>query len=268
MGLVSCTGRILIALLSLVSVAHGAISLVASNTTGNNTSGTSWTPVYPASISAGHWAILLLAMDNAGSAGSAIAAPATVSDSKGNSYTRDQDGIFDNGAASAGVEVAIYSGKIATAVNGTDTLTFTWVSGVSVTAKTLVIKDYTVGAGTTLSEVTSGNGTGATTGAPTVTTGTITVGDLAVGVCGAESADTFTADSDTTNGSWDTTTVHVGVGSGTTGSSVDGQGKVQTTTNSTQTFNPTLTSVDTMIAWAQYREVTIPLSNGFLFFFP
>lgn len=270
MGFTLRSRRFLISLLFCAATAQGAIAINGSGVKSDNTGATSWAPTYPAAISSGHYAILLLAMDNAGSAGANAAAPTTASDNAGNSYTRRIDGIYDNGAASAGVEVAVYSAKIATAVTTSNTITFTWISGVSVTAKAMIVKDLTVGAGKALGFVTGAAFTcgTCTTGTPSITTGTIPVGDLTVGVCGAESADTFTIDSDSTNGTWDSTNVHTGVGSGTSGMSVDGQGKVQTTTNSTQQFNPTLTSVDTQIAWAEFTETNATTSSGAMFFFP
>lgn len=270
MGLISRTGRILILALLIACRAEATITINAQTATSNGTSGSSWNTAYPATIAAGNYAVFSFSFDNAGSAGNTLIAPATMSDSKGNTFARYLDVLYDNGPASAGVEIACYMGKVATQVTNADTFTITWTSG-SPAAKCANIMNVSVSAGNMLTNVTSGEfvcGT-CTTGTPSVTTGTITVGDLTVGLCGAESADTFTNDTDTTNGSWTTAaTTHNGTGSGTTGMSLCAQGKVQTTTNSTQTYNPTLTSVDTKIGWVQFREAAIPLANGFLFFFP
>ena len=106
--------------------------------------------------------------------------------------------------------------------------------------------------------VTGGNATGqAASSAPTVTTGTISVGDMVIATVAMEAGttQTYTDDADTTNGTW-SASQYAEIGTTTSGSAIGSQTKVQTTTNSTQTFNPTLgLTCDLICSWIQVREI-------------
>jgi hypothetical protein len=168
-----------------------ALSFTTRGTGGNNASATSLTVVPGSNLTVGTLGVLCVALDNAGSAGSAIAAPAgPVTDSAGNAWTRQVDGIYDNGAASAGVEVAIYTAPIVVSLTTGGSLVLNWVSAVSVTAKAWTLQECAAGAAKLAAFKAGAAGTGATTGTPTVTTSSITSGDAVVGVAGVESGDT------------------------------------------------------------------------------
>ena len=99
----------------------------------------------------------------------------------------------------------------------------------------------------------SGVGTGANTGTPTVTTDSIPVGTVAIGMIALEgrvATHPVTGDADTTNGSW-STQLSTSAESGADLSSmlIASQAKVQTTTTSTQTYNPTFTAADCIPGW-------------------
>jgi hypothetical protein len=222
----------------------------------NNTAATTLT-ISPGSNFSGYsFGVLCIALDNAGSAGGTVAAPATATDSLGQIWTRRINPLFDNTAASAGVETACYTAWVA-GFNTTDSLTLTWAAGVSPTAKAYTFAEFTSNtAWAGISYITGAAGTGGTSGVPTVTTGSITSGDVVIGWGGAESADTWAGDADATSGSW-STHQHNAAGTGTTGMSVTSQYKIVTAT-ATQTYNPTLTSADEILGWIQIREAAGP----------
>ena len=126
-----------------------ALSFTTRGVGGDNSAGTSHSVSPTANLTPGTLGILCIALDNAGSLGNAAAAPAgPISDSAGNVWLRRMNGWYDNGAASAGVEVAIYTSNL----NGigfrtTDTLVLTWISGVSVTAKAWTIQECAAASG-------------------------------------------------------------------------------------------------------------------------
>jgi hypothetical protein len=240
-----------------------ALTATDRGTGSNNSSSTSMTFAPSSNMTAGALGVLCIALDNAGASGSTAAAPTSFIDAKGNTWTRRQDAIFDPGAASAGVELAIYTATLTAALLTSDTSTINWASAVSVGAKAWTLREITAGANKFASYVSGGVNTGATTGTPTVTTGSITSGDCVIGAGGAESADTWAGDADTTNGSW-STHQHTGVGSGNSGMSVTSQAKVVNATG-TQTYNPTLTSADCILAWIQVTELnayTLAIGQG------
>lgn len=219
---------------------------------GNTTAATSFTGVSPSgTIAAGSMGVLIITADNAGAGGATAVCPATITDSKGNVWTRRRNPIFDPGAAAAGVEIAVYTSLLTTALLATDNANFNWAAGVSVTAKNFAFKEVSASAGVP-TYVTGADGTGATTGTPTITTTSIANGDLVIGFGGSESADTWAGDADTTNGSW-STKVSRAAGTGATGMTLFTQHKVVTAA-ATQTFNPTLTSADVILAWIQIHE--------------
>jgi hypothetical protein len=93
--------------------------------------------------------------------------------------------------------------------------------------------------------------------APTVTTGTIEVGDMVIAMVAMEAGttQTLTSDADTTNGTWSAAQYNE-IRSSTSGSAIGSQRKVQTTTASTQTFNPTLgLPCDLICSWISVREI-------------
>ncbi len=235
-----------------------ALAFTTRGTGGDNSSGTSTAIVPTVSLTPATTGVLCIALDNAGNQGSTAAAPAgPITDTAGNVWTRRVDGIYDNGAASAGVEVAIYTAYLGgIGFRTTDSLTLSWIAGVSVTAKAWTIQECSAASGKIGTFATGAAGTGATTGAPTVTTSSIASGDAVIGVAGLEGADSWTGDADTSNGNW-AAQQHTAFGTGTSGMAVTSQTKV-TTGTATQTYNPTCTSGDTMIAWISMTESTLP----------
>jgi hypothetical protein len=250
------------ALLAFCLQTQAAITVTARGTGGNNSAATSLTITPGSNLAKDSMGVLVVALDNAGSAGASAIAPATATDSVNNVWTLRVNPLFDNGAASAGVELAFYTAPLNTAFTTTNNLVISWAGSTSVTAKAWALWEVIPTNGTKqIQYVTGASGTGSTTGTPTITTSSITSGDVVIGGGGAESASTWTGDADTSNGSWSSQQA-TGFGTGTSGMSVTSQSKVTTGTG-TQTYNPTLTSVDTILGWIQLTEVTRPASGFF-----
>lgn len=227
----------------------------------NNSANTSWTVTPGSNFTAGALGVLCVAADNGASGGSTNDLGATLTDSLGNIWYKRQAPLFDNGAASAGVQGAIYTSNLSAGAPTTST-TITVTTGASATAKTWTLTEWTAAAGSQAVYLTGGTATGATTtagGAYNVTTGTIEVGDGVTCTVAMEAGttQTLTGDSDTTNGSWSTQQYNE-IGSTTSGSAIGSQSKVQTTTASTQGYNPVTTlACDAVGAWISVREVPI-----------
>lgn len=227
----------------------------------NNTGATSFTLAPGSNCTAGALVVLCVAADNS-SANGATNDFTTVTDTLGNTWTKRQSPVFDNGAASAGVQGAIYT----TRQNGgalTTATTITVAFGSSPVAKTWTMTEISASAG--YAEFRSGGdkaagatGTAATSGA----SGTVNVGEVVLASIFIEAGttQTCTGDSDTTNGTWSVLQYNE-IGSTTSGSCIASQAKVQTTTASTQTYDVTLgISSDYHASWIIAYE--IPPSTG------
>ena len=247
-------------LLFLLAVTVQAAVTATSRGTGGNTTGATSVTVTPGSnLAAGSMGVIVVAADNAGAAGNAANCNASMMDSVGNTWTNRLDVWFDNGAASAGIELCIYTGHLTTAFTTANNVVVGF--GNSVTAKSWTLTEIVpTSALFRIVYVTGAGGTGATSGTPTVTTGSITSGDVVVGGGASESTLTWTGDADTSNGSW-ANEQEIGNGTGTSGAAVTSQIKIVTGT-ATQTYNPTLTSADQIIGWIQLREELIPTGMG------
>ena len=205
---------------------------------GNNTSATTVTGSTNANLSAGSLVIFAVYYDNSGSQGSDPFS--SITDSIGNTWTSQIRTLNDPGAASAGAVGAIFTTNqdVGTIQSGTTiTLTFTTAT----VAKAWTLTEVTAASGYKAS-VTNVTGVTYSTATPTLTSGTITVGELLFGMAGGEgNSTTRTGDNDTTNGNW-STAQQTAYGSTTTAQQIISQYKIQTTTDSTQTYNPTFTT--------------------------
>ena len=204
---------------------------------------------------AGSLAVLCVSADNSG-AGGAANNISSVTDSLGNPWTLVQLPIFDNGSVNAGIQgcIAVTNMRVGLLTTGT-TITVTFAD--ATTAKSYTLHEIVPTAGSVAAYLQGGVAAGQSgTTAPTMTTGSITVGNVLVALCAMEAGttETFTDDADATNGSW-AASQYSEVGSTTGGNCIGVQTKIQTTTASTQTFNPTLgAAADTVGAWAEFAE--------------
>src|SRR5678816_3807691 len=113
-----------------------ALTITSRGTGTHNTGATTLVPGgRTATLAVGSMGVLCIAVDNAGGAGDVLIAPASWTDAKGDVWTRRQNALFENGAASAGIEMAFYSALITVALLTTDLGTITWSTGVSPVAK-------------------------------------------------------------------------------------------------------------------------------------
>ena len=217
--------------------------------------GTSFGFVPESNFTAGALAVLCVSADNS-ITGGATTNFSSVTDSLGNVWRSRQLSICDPGAANAGVQGGIFTtGQSAGALTTGTTITVSF--GASTTAKAWALNEVTAAAGSSAIVLTGGSGAAqfAAT-APTVTTGTIDVNDMVFGMVAIEGGAVVTADADTTNGNW-SAVQYWWTGSSTAGIGIAVQSKLQTTTASTQTFNPTIpVARDLVCSWISVREVT------------
>lgn len=217
---------------------------------GSNATGATSVAITPTQVfTAGSFAVLALAYDNAGSQGSD---PYTsISDTAGNVWTSRVNVLNDPGAASAGSTLRIFTCTVGT-LNLSTTITVNF--NASTTNKTWTFTEFTSNVVDGVPTFgTSATATGGTT-TPTITSSSITSGDVIFGAMANEGNATVTADSDTTNGTWSTQQT-TSVGAGTGGMQVASQYKITTGTG-TQTYNLTLSAAgDWSIGWMSITEV-------------
>lgn len=222
----------------------------------HNTSASSFTLNPGSNFTAGALAVLCIAADNSSTGGSTNNI-SSVTDSLGNLWRARRLPIFDNGSASAGVQGGIFTTDQSAGTLQTGT-TVTVSFGAATVAKTWTLMEVTAAAGSQALVLTGANATGQPgSPAPTVTTGTIEVGDMVIAMVAMEAGttQTLTSDADTTNGTWSAAQYNE-IGSSSSGSAIGSQRKVQTTTASTQTFNPTLgVPCDLICSWISVREI-------------
>lgn len=242
--------KALLTLLLLCGPVQAALTVQSRGTGGNTTGATSVTVTPASNLAAGSMGVIVVAADNAGAGGNAANCNTSMTDSVSNIWTRRLDVWFDNGAASAGIELCIYTGTLTTALTTANNVVVGFSN--SVTAKSWTLTEIVPTTGFVPAFVTGAGGTGATSATPTVTTSSITSGNVVIGGGAAEATLAWTGDADSTNGSW-TNEQEIGNGTGTSGAAVTSQAKVVTAT-ATQTYNPTLTSADQIIGWIQISE--------------
>jgi hypothetical protein len=205
--------------------------------------------------------VAIISSDNSGTNG---AAPTlSVSDTGGNSWSVRNVSLRDPGLVNEGVCTWTADCLVTTALVSGNTITATF--NPAVVAKSMSIREFAGGAQTTVAadRLAGQNGTNGSSAAPTASLNPAVLTDyLMIGAVGVEcgTADTFTQDTDTTNGTWVSYT-RVGAGLTTSGNTVAGAYKI-VTANGGQTYNPTL---GTIRDWAEkmtaYRA-GIDLASG------
>ncbi len=204
-------------------------------------------------IATGSMGVLCMALDNAGSLGSVLIAPDSWTDAKNNVWTLRQNALYDNGAASAGIEMAFYTAPITVDLLTTDAGTMTWKTGVSPVAKVWTWYEVVPGASATPIYSTGGTIAGATAANAQVTTASVGVGDAVIAGYFSENTAVVTQDTDTTNGSWAAQQTAT-VGTTTAGVRIATQPKVQTTGASTQSYDVTVASQDRIAGYILIHE--------------
>jgi hypothetical protein len=252
MGQCSSIKQLLVLLLVATSTAQATITATNRGTGSDNSSVTSIN-VFTAGfggMSAGSTGLLFLSFDNANAATSNFASSYT--DSKGNVWYLRGDGT--SGLANANAEGAILTAQITSSITNSDTLTITLAA--ATTAKVWAFIEVAPSVG---NMAMPGNGiisTVSTTNLPSVVAGQASVNELLIGAVFAEtdSANTWTADTDTTGGPAWSTAQTVAVGTTTSGVSLITQWKIPTAYGFV-TYDPTLTSsADVRTGQIQLRE--------------
>jgi len=233
-----------------------ALTVTSRGTGTHNTGATTLVPGgRSATLAVGSLGVLCIAVDNAGGAGDVIIAPTSWTDAKGNVWTRRTSALYDNGAASAGIEMAFYTAPITVALLTTDLGTITWNTGVSPVAKAWTWYEVIPSNGITPVYLNGASIAGATAAnAQVITAESINIGDAVIAGYFSENVAAVTQDSDTTNGSW-TAQQTATIGTTTSGVRIATQQKVQTTAASTQSYDVTVSSQDRIAGYISVREV-------------
>ena len=174
----------------------------------------------------------------------------SVSDSKGNTYTKLREITMASGSPGSGLTVALFASKLSTGLSTTDTVTLTISS--SVGAKAIGLEEFSVGTGMTfqLDAVIFSNGNSTT---PSVTLlGLTNVTRLWLGLVGIEgpNEDTFTQDTDYANNT------SFGTTGGVADTNVASRFGSRVATITSDTYNPTLgTTRDWVDILAALKEV-------------
>lgn len=202
--------------------------------------------------------LLVVAYDNSGAGGTdPYSSGASVTDSVGNVWTMAHNRLRSAAnAVNDGVVLRLFvCQKMQNAVTTTTTVTINF-GAVSVPAVSWGFYQLTASAGNygRLVEANSAGGTGTT---PTITT-TSTIPDvtgIVVGILAVEANTNGADDADALNGTWSVGSTQI-ANTGTTATSiaVRVQQKTQTTTPSTQTYNPTSPNSDRIVAYAYFID--------------
>jgi hypothetical protein len=219
-----------------------AISKVADRAQANSNSAVTTVDLVLASLTVGNLLIIRTAADNSGGGGAARTV--TVTNQSGTAveiasllqYQRNND----PGAASAGVTANLVVAKI-TATSGTVRLTYSGSVVQACVAEEWAGLDNTMGSTTVVGTPVGADGVNSTSLA-SLTDASVASGNLAYAAMAVEgpSSDTYTQDSDTTNGSWsDLTKLGTSNATADTNQTVYGGYKVVTGTGG-QTYNPTI----------------------------
>lgn len=226
----------------------GEAPAVARANIGNANSEATTTLTFAKPLAANSLGVIVWAGKNSGTNGNTANLPSTLTDSRSNTWTLRQEGLFDNGVAAAGTEFGFYTAPITTAIVANDTVDLTYTV-TSCATKMMFALEFSDATGFAAAAA----GSGSTTGTPSITTSSIAFPDYVIGVVSVEGDNTYTADSDTTNGSWSYPFINTANAGGN--SALIQYKKV--TSSGAQTFNPTYTSGDTSLGW---MELTVSAS--------
>jgi hypothetical protein len=238
--------------------------------TGTNVTATTFTTFSPATnFAAMSMAVLCVSADNSATSGSSNNIN-TVTDSHGNTWTKRASPLFDNGAASAGIQGAFFTSNMDKEILTTGS-TITTTFGANTTSDTWTLMEIVpTSSAYRIRFVDTANNTGATVtagGSMSLTTGSIAINNMVICAIFSESGtgQAYTADSDTTNGSW-STIQYAEVGTTATGNTIGSQRKVVSAA-ATQTYNITVTeAADSIMSYIQLTEelftIRDPIGSG------
>lgn len=229
-------------------------------TLANVTTGTSSLVDLPAaaSIATGDYLVARLALDNAGTSGAAVTV--TVSDPRSNTWT--VAGPATNTGASvtnAGSACYIAYTRVANAYSNGDDITFNYSA--TVPAKAIVVEEWARIHAVTPVAVSAVTATG-TSATPSVSITPTTGGHVVYGALATEgpTGDTYTEDTDTTNGSWLSLTRLSTADATATNNQTLAGGYKRVTASGAQTWNPAITSRDwatLALVFAQAPLITV-----------
>lgn len=201
--------------------------------------------------------VVRCASDNGGAGAGESNEHTSVTDSKGNTYTKLREHTA-GGAAASSVTGSIWAARITTQLETTDTVTINF--SFSPAAKVIGLEEYTVAAGKTFSNIGVAGANGSST-TPSVTLGGLpATTHLFLGHIGAEgpNGDTFTQDADY-GGAGEGSNTSIGTTGGGAATNVYSRFGGNIAALASDIYNPTLGTardwIDTLIA---LDEVDIP----------
>jgi hypothetical protein len=230
------------------AIAH--VGLVAAD--GNETSSTSITLTPVAQLDAGNVGLVSVAVDNTGTVNADHSEISSVGDSVGNSYSKLKEFTIGQGAAGSGITVSLWYTRAATNLTTSGTLTVNFAN--TVTAKAVVMEEFTVGNALTVAGSNQNTNLGNGWGSLTIS-GLASAEYLFFRACAKESG---------SNTQLTPTTSYTAIThrrSGTSGtSSVGIWGEFRIVTATSETSNPTLVasadSASVMVALVETAAVT------------
>ena len=202
----------------------------------NNTTGlTSVVAVAAGGVPVGDICIATVSADNTGASGAAQTL--AVTDPRGNTWTVEAASLNNGGSANTGIVGWIAWSRITTALVAADNITFTW--GTTTVAKAINVQQFhgLLAAGT---PVVTQAATSQSATTPLVAATPTLAGQLIVALTAVEggTADSYTEDNDTVDGTWVTITRR-GSGTTTAGATLNAAYKISSGVTA-QTYNPTL----------------------------
>jgi len=135
-------------------VAFGSVGTATSSGAGSTTSGTTLAFSPTAQLDAGNLAVILVSCDNTSTTDGNTSEVTSVTDSKGNTWTKAREFCNGQGAAAGGAVTAIFFSKIGTTILVTDTITVTFAN--TIDSKSATAWEFTMGTGTV--QVAAGSG--------------------------------------------------------------------------------------------------------------
>lgn len=222
----------------------------------SKTASTSVTSGTGGAFAAGTVIMVFVATDNTATANGQTSEVSSVTDTKGNTYTKIIEFCNSQAAAGAGATVSVWYSKITIAVTTTDTYTANFAN--SVTAKAISVNYFTVSAGATISVVSSATlaNNALDPGAMSIT-GLVSGEYLFVRAVALERPST---------GTWTVTTGYTAINTGaTTGggaaTNMEINGEIRIFTGTGDTSDPTATAVDSASVYFALKEQVSVTTN-------
>jgi hypothetical protein len=216
-----------------------SLSCTARGTNSGSAAGGTLTIVPSGDFARGSLAVLVIAYDNSGGSGADPYTAITDNSGYGRPWTSRLNQLRDPSSASNGCVLRIFTAPVDAPLTTGHTIT---VSAGTAAAFAAALWEVVPDAGYVALFALTATGSGGASTTPSDAGPTVQVDQVSIGGVAYEYGQApETSDTDVTNGTW-STRQNANAGSTTSGMSVCTQWKLQTTTSSTQTYNPTYTN--------------------------